>query len=331
MPYGERTLEIDFDFIDHELVIRDSDAHVRRLPLSPRPVCDFYAQLFAELAGIGVELRINAAPQECPVTTHFHDDREHASYDRALLFFLLHEQPEATRRRCSEHVVESDQVGLDHVLPASQRLAFALQDEGTRRRWRMPQAFGVGVALGRRRAAKDTDHLREGCVRQLLQGRAGWRGDGAKVWQHHHPRVVVTLHADRLEHAIQAHRLAERRDAHHQGQRGCGIDRLAQRQLVGHRHSPWRHGIDAARALGLSRRQAHQPAVEPALLRRRAGVEPRVFDPRQEIGIETARDDRVHAHGGHRMASMRRTISAANSTKACAPREAGSNTTPGSP
>ena len=81
MPYGERTLTIDFDFIDHLVVIVDSDGHVRRLPLAPAPVCAFHDALFAELADIDVRVRIGGKPQECPVTTPFADDQEHGSYD----------------------------------------------------------------------------------------------------------------------------------------------------------------------------------------------------------------------------------------------------------
>jgi hypothetical protein len=81
MPYGHRTLSIDFDFIDHRLIIEDSDGHIRFLPLAPRPVCTFHDALFAELAAIDVTVRIGEAPQECPVTTPFAQDREHASYD----------------------------------------------------------------------------------------------------------------------------------------------------------------------------------------------------------------------------------------------------------
>jgi hypothetical protein len=83
MPYDDRTLSIDFDFIDHRLVIQDSDGHVRVLPLVPRAVCDFHDALFAELAAIDVRVRIDTHPQECPVKTPFSDDTEHASYDGA--------------------------------------------------------------------------------------------------------------------------------------------------------------------------------------------------------------------------------------------------------
>jgi hypothetical protein len=81
MPYGDRTLSIDFDFMDHRVVIMDSDGHVRVLPLAPSPVAAFHDALFAELAAIGIEVHIGEAPQECPVTTPFAHDLEHASYD----------------------------------------------------------------------------------------------------------------------------------------------------------------------------------------------------------------------------------------------------------
>jgi hypothetical protein len=83
MPYRNRSLSIDFDFIDHAVLVNDNDGHVRTLPLVPRPVCDFYDALFRELAAIDVSVRINPTPQECPVTTDFTHDVEHASYDRA--------------------------------------------------------------------------------------------------------------------------------------------------------------------------------------------------------------------------------------------------------
>jgi hypothetical protein len=82
MPYGDRTLSIDLDFLDHQVVILDSDGDVRRLPLaSGFSVCDFHEALFEELAAVDVRVRIGGKPQECPVTTPFAEDREHASYD----------------------------------------------------------------------------------------------------------------------------------------------------------------------------------------------------------------------------------------------------------
>src|SRR2546421_3268431 len=54
MPYRERTFAIDFDFIDHQVLVSDSHGQVRRLGLSARPVCEFYDALFAELAALEV-------------------------------------------------------------------------------------------------------------------------------------------------------------------------------------------------------------------------------------------------------------------------------------
>jgi Family of unknown function (DUF5996) len=81
MAHRERTLSIDFDFIEHKLLIQDSDGRSRTLLLVSRTVCDFYDAVFRELAAIDVSVHINPAPQECPVTTRFTDDVEHRSYD----------------------------------------------------------------------------------------------------------------------------------------------------------------------------------------------------------------------------------------------------------
>jgi hypothetical protein len=83
MAHGERTLSIDFDFIEHKLLIQDSDGRSRTLLLVARSVRDFYAAVFRELAAIDVSVHINSTPQECPVSTPFTDDVEHASYDPA--------------------------------------------------------------------------------------------------------------------------------------------------------------------------------------------------------------------------------------------------------
>ena len=85
MPYGDRLLQISLDFIDHRVIVEDSDGNVRSLALAPRAVCIFYAELMSTLAGIGVDAPIWPQPQECPVTTPFTDDLEHAHYDRAAV------------------------------------------------------------------------------------------------------------------------------------------------------------------------------------------------------------------------------------------------------
>ncbi len=81
MPYGSRTLAIDFDFVDHELVLEDSDGRVRSLPLIPRSVADFYRELFTVLEALDVRVPIRALPVECPAEAPLDMDTSHAAYD----------------------------------------------------------------------------------------------------------------------------------------------------------------------------------------------------------------------------------------------------------
>ncbi len=81
IPFGERTFEIQFDFIDHQLVITTSDGKVDRLPLTPMPVAEFYRDLMSHLRSLGIELRINTKPCEVPDPIAFERDTIHAAYD----------------------------------------------------------------------------------------------------------------------------------------------------------------------------------------------------------------------------------------------------------
>jgi len=89
MPYGDRTVSIDFDFIDHALRIDDSDGRRRAIPLVARPVAEFCHLVFDDLAFIDVEVPFDPMPQECPVTVPLTKDVGHASYDpsQARAFF----------------------------------------------------------------------------------------------------------------------------------------------------------------------------------------------------------------------------------------------------
>jgi hypothetical protein len=83
MPYGERTFQIDFDFIDHRLLIQTSEGTTGIVALRPRTVADFYTELFASLRSMGLALRINKMPNEVADGIPFDRDKTHASYDTA--------------------------------------------------------------------------------------------------------------------------------------------------------------------------------------------------------------------------------------------------------
>jgi hypothetical protein len=81
MPYAGRLLEMEFDFIRHQLAMRTNDGLVRSLTLSPRSVADFYQEVMTTLKQMGIEIKIWTMPQEVPDPIPFENDREHASYD----------------------------------------------------------------------------------------------------------------------------------------------------------------------------------------------------------------------------------------------------------
>jgi hypothetical protein len=81
IPYGSRVFDIEFDFVDHQLRIRSSDGGVRTVALEPKSVADFYAQTMGALAELGIEVTIQARPNEVDPAIPFAEDRQHATYD----------------------------------------------------------------------------------------------------------------------------------------------------------------------------------------------------------------------------------------------------------
>ena len=81
MPVGQRTVEIEFDFLDHVLAARTSDGASRRMRLAPRSVADFHREYRTLLRSLDVEAKIWPVPVEMPEAVPFTDDVVHASYD----------------------------------------------------------------------------------------------------------------------------------------------------------------------------------------------------------------------------------------------------------
>jgi len=81
LPHGDRTFSIQFDFIDHQLVIRASDDETRTLALRPQTVADFYRELMATLDRMGLPVKIWPMPVEIPSPIRFDLDTVHHAYD----------------------------------------------------------------------------------------------------------------------------------------------------------------------------------------------------------------------------------------------------------
>src|SRR5690349_9012687 len=81
IPYGMRTVDIAFDFIDHELRIQTADGETRTLPLHPQPVAGFYRDVLDTLGQLGLPVKIIPMPNEIPDAIPCDQDTIHASYD----------------------------------------------------------------------------------------------------------------------------------------------------------------------------------------------------------------------------------------------------------
>lgn len=88
MHYGERIVEIEFDFIDHKLRIDCSEGARTTLKLHPQSVADFYEELMTTLERLGIDVQIWTMPVEVPSpfsavreAIRFEKDNVHKSYD----------------------------------------------------------------------------------------------------------------------------------------------------------------------------------------------------------------------------------------------------------
>ncbi len=82
IPYGDGIFEIQFDFIEHRLIIQSSWGASKTMALKPRSVADFYAEFMSALRSLGIEVKIWTMPSEVPNPVRFESDTQHASYDR---------------------------------------------------------------------------------------------------------------------------------------------------------------------------------------------------------------------------------------------------------
>jgi hypothetical protein len=81
LPYGDRALTIEFDFIEHTLHIRTSEGDARSLPLEPRSVAAFYDGVMRMLRELSVEVTIWPVAVELPIPIRLDRDTEHRAYD----------------------------------------------------------------------------------------------------------------------------------------------------------------------------------------------------------------------------------------------------------
>jgi len=81
IPHGQRSFQIDFDLVDHCLIIESDDGAERMLPLTAQSMADFHAGIIEALNELGLPVRIHARPNEIPDAVPFREDRADRPYD----------------------------------------------------------------------------------------------------------------------------------------------------------------------------------------------------------------------------------------------------------
>ena len=81
IPFQGGICEMEFDFVDHQLVVRTSHGQRTVLALMPRSVADVYQHLMRVLGALGIACRINPLPVEIPSSIPLDADQVHAAYD----------------------------------------------------------------------------------------------------------------------------------------------------------------------------------------------------------------------------------------------------------
>jgi len=98
MPAGDRAIDVEFDFVDHQLVLRTTDRPPMTLALTAKPVAAFYREYLDALATLDVHPYLWPVPVEVADTLRFDEDQIHRSYD-----------PDAANR-CWRALAQADRV-----------------------------------------------------------------------------------------------------------------------------------------------------------------------------------------------------------------------------
>jgi hypothetical protein len=81
MHYADRVFQIDFDFIEHKLFVRESNGRTLSLDLAPRSVADFYGEFKSALDSLRIRTNIWTTPVEVENPVPFESDEQHHTYN----------------------------------------------------------------------------------------------------------------------------------------------------------------------------------------------------------------------------------------------------------
>ena len=81
VPYRDGLFDLEFDVVDHRLLIRSSSGDQRTVPLVPQSVAQFHERTMAALTELGIEAPIRPVPTEVDPAVPFAEDHDNTSYD----------------------------------------------------------------------------------------------------------------------------------------------------------------------------------------------------------------------------------------------------------
>jgi hypothetical protein len=81
IPYGSRSFQMDFDFLEHQLWLRSSDGRSAALALEPQSVASFYGRLMEEMHKLDLDVPIHGRPNEIAESIPFDQDVTWRPYD----------------------------------------------------------------------------------------------------------------------------------------------------------------------------------------------------------------------------------------------------------
>jgi hypothetical protein len=78
---SDKSVQIDFDFLDHRLTVLASDAQSRSLRLEPMSVAEFHARFRSLVDELGVSIDFDGSPNELPDPIRFVNNTAPGAYD----------------------------------------------------------------------------------------------------------------------------------------------------------------------------------------------------------------------------------------------------------
>jgi hypothetical protein len=81
LPHGTRSFDLEFDFVDHQLIVHVCEGPRRTLPLVSQSVADFYRAVMQLLRDLDLPVRIWSMPVEIPNPIRFEEDTVHHTYN----------------------------------------------------------------------------------------------------------------------------------------------------------------------------------------------------------------------------------------------------------